>query len=251
LTNILFKEINILSSCESTNLVLNNIYKEKPLKQNTIVVTDFQTKGVGQKGNFWESENKKNLLFSIGLVDIDLLAEKQFVLSIIVSLSIVNLLKKYFSNEKIQIKWPNDIYVGDKKIAGILIENSLIGNKIKNTIIGIGLNVNQVKFNSNIPNPISMKHILGKEIDVRLLLDEFIIEFEKMFFSLQNGGEINLKLEYLDILYKKNESCKYIIRGKLQQAIILGIDTYGFLEMQLNNRVEVFDIKDVKYILDD
>jgi len=250
LTNTLFKEISFLSSCESTNLVLNNIFKESVKKRNTIIVTNFQTKGVGQKGNFWESENKKNLLFSVGLVDIDLLAEKQFILSVIVSLSIIKLLKKYFPNEKIQIKWPNDIYIGDKKIAGILIENSLVGNKIKNTIIGIGLNVNQVKFNKDIPNPISMKQILGKEIDVRLLLDEFVIEFEKMYFSMQNGGEVALKSEYLDLLYKRSKRCNYIIKGKLQEAVILGIDSYGFLEMKLNNVVEIFDIKDVEYILD-
>ena len=246
--NLLFQEIKYISFCESTNLVLNNIFKEKVLKDNIIIRTDFQTKGVGQKGNFWESKKGKNLLFSLSIGFENLLAVSQFYLSAIASLSIVSLLKKYLSNEIISIKWPNDIYVGGKKIAGILIENSLIGERIKRSTIGIGINVNQIIFESDAPNPVSLGAITYETFELDSLLNEFINEFEKYYIELEAENFEQIKDEYLCILYQKDEVCNYIIDNKKQEGVIKGVDEFGFLKMEINGKIRSFDIKEVRYL---
>jgi len=249
MNNLLFQEIKYISSCESTNLVLNNILKEKASNDNIILRAGFQTKGVGQKGNYWESENGKNLLFSLSIGFEKLLAVNQFYLSAIVSLSIVGLLKEYLPNDNISIKWPNDIYVGKKKIAGILIENSLLGDKIKRSIIGIGINVNQEIFESDAPNPVSLSTTTGELFELDILLNEFIIEFEKYYHELEAENFMQIKDEYLCNLYQKDEICNYIIDKKIQEGVIIGVDEFGFLSMEINGQISSFDIKEVKYLM--
>jgi BirA family biotin operon repressor/biotin-[acetyl-CoA-carboxylase] ligase len=249
INNSLFQEIKFVSSCESTNLVLNNILKEKDSNENIILRTDFQTKGVGQKGNYWESENGKNLLFSISIGFEKLLAVHQFYLSAIVSLSIVGILKEYLPNETISIKWPNDIYVGKKKIAGVLIENSLIGNRINRSIIGIGINVNQKGFIGDAPNPSSLGIITGNIYDLDSLLNHFITEFGKYYQKIKEEKFEQIKSEYLKILFQKDEVNNYIIEHKQTEGIIRGVDKFGFLSIEIYGQISSFDIKEVKYLV--
>ena len=249
MNNSLFQEIKYISSCESTNLILNNISKEKDFNENIILRTDFQTKGVGQKGNYWESENGKNLLFSISIGFEKLLAVHQFYLSAIVSLSIVGILKEYLPNEAISIKWPNDIYVGKKKIAGVLIENSLIGNRINRSIIGIGINVNQEIFHGNVPNPTSIKLISFINNDIEELLLGFIHKFEIEYSMLIDNSFDIIKTKYLELLYQKDKVCSYIIEQNQTDGIIRGIDELGFLNIEVKGQIRSFDIKEVKYLL--
>jgi len=137
-------------SIHSTNsLMYDEVSNTPDLNEGYVIRTDYQTSGRGQIGNTWESKSGKNLL-----------AEDQFLVSKIICLSLVELLNEY-DLEKVRIKWPNDIYVGDKKIAGILIQNMLQGKQIKASIIGIGLNVNQEFFESEAPNPTSLKLRIG------------------------------------------------------------------------------------------
>mgnify|MGYP003407842988 CR=1 FL=1 len=163
-------KITRFKTLESTNQYLQNLLNEGIDIVDNIVVTDYQTSGKGQGKNVWESEDGKNLLFSIALDMSFLKAENQFILTQIVSVTMINVLKNYLPEESLSIKWPNDIYFNDKKIAGILIKNEIKGMMMGTSIIGIGLNVNQTSFDENLPNPISMKMITGKDFDLDELL---------------------------------------------------------------------------------
>ncbi|MBP1664245.1 MAG: biotin/acetyl-CoA-carboxylase ligase, partial [Bacteroidetes bacterium] len=148
-----------IESTSSTNLLLQQMMRQEDLPEGYIVYTGFQTAGKGQTGNSWESEPNKNLLFSVLLRPRSIKADKQFILSQITGLAVKKVLDKFTGD--ISIKWPNDIYWKEKKIGGILIENSLIRDCINTCVIGIGLNVNQEKFLSDAPNPVSLKQITG------------------------------------------------------------------------------------------
>lgn len=166
------KTINIkleqVKETTSTNDYLAKLCKENKAKEFYTVVAESQTNGKGQRGNTWEAESGKNLTFSMVLYPTALKAKEQFSLSMVAALSCHQALGNY--TDGFSIKWPNDIYWKDKKIGGILIENELEGKYITQSIIGIGLNVNQDKFYSDAPNPVSLKQILGVEVDLQELL---------------------------------------------------------------------------------
>jgi BirA family biotin operon repressor/biotin-[acetyl-CoA-carboxylase] ligase len=193
-----------LEETESTNSYLKQLLREKHLEEGSIVVADYQTGGRGQRGNSWISAKGKNLLFSLLIYPKNVFAKDQFIISRIASLAIKNTLDRF--THDICIKWPNDMYWKDKKIAGILIENDLKGNKIENTIIGIGLNLNQEIFPSELPNPVSLKQITGvtynKESILNMLLHEFFILYRK----LEQGkiGTIEIEEEYMHNLYRRD-----------------------------------------------
>ena len=183
---------------ESTNSLLKELSLKEKLPEGYLVYTDFQTAGKGQPGNSWESENGKNLLFSILIYPHNILITEQFILSQITSLAIKKVLDNYTGD--ITIKWPNDIYWKEKKICGILIENSLLRYKIDKCIIGIGLNINQEIFTSNAPNPVSLKQITGKETD----RDKILQNIHHQLITLYKNTDIeNIKKEYHHNLYRK------------------------------------------------
>ena len=152
----------------STNDYLANLCRESKAKEFYTVVAKNQTNGKGQRGNSWESESGKNLTFSIVLYPTALEANKQFILSMLAALACHEALSNYTNG--FSIKWPNDIYWKDKKIGGILIENELEGKYITQSIIGIGLNINQEAFHSDAPNPVSLKQIIGAEVNLQEVL---------------------------------------------------------------------------------
>lgn len=159
---------------ESTSTYLASIADKAA--HGTVVRADVQTAGRGQRGNSWESEPGRNILMSILLRPESLLPTRQFLLSQAVSLAIVDVLDRYLPREKACIKWPNDIYVGDRKICGILIENAISKGRIISSIAGIGINVNQTIFSSGVPNPVSMAQIAGREFSIAQLTREFASE---------------------------------------------------------------------------
>lgn len=182
---------------ESTNSLLKELSLKEKLPEGYLVYTDFQTAGKGQPGNSWESENGKNLLFSILIYPHNILITEQFILSQITSLAIKKVLDNYTGD--ITIKWPNDIYWKEKKICGILIENSLLRDKIDKCIIGIGLNINQEIFTSNAPNPVSLKQITGKETD----RDKILQNIHHQLITLYKNTDIeNIQKEYHHNLYR-------------------------------------------------
>ena len=192
------------ASTASTNTFLHEMMRQDKLPEGFLLYTDFQTAGKGQPGNTWESENGKNLLFSMLLYPYSIKVNEQFILSEITSLAIRKVLEKY--TDDICIKWPNDIYWKDKKIAGILIENSLFRDRIDTCIIGIGLNVNQEVFISNAPNPVSLRQITGNDINREILLMEIQAELLNIY---QNYSPEFIHQEYLNNLYRRNGFHRY------------------------------------------
>ena len=167
-----------------------------------VVATDYQTAGKGCGSNAWESERGKNLTFSMLIHPDGIAAREQFRITEVVSVALCRTLQPYIYN-KVEIKWPNDIYVGDRKLCGILIENRLQGNVIVDCIIGIGLNVNQRVFLSDAPNPVSMYQLTGQELDRDELLKAFIENLDQEWQNKTNGSE------YRELLYRKGKDGLY------------------------------------------
>ena len=167
-----------------------------------VVATEYQTAGKGCGSNAWESERGKNLTFSMLIHPDGIAAREQFHITEVVSVALCRTLQPYIYN-KVEIKWPNDIYVGDRKLCGILIENRLQGNVIVDCIIGIGLNVNQRTFVSDAPNPVSMYQLTGQELDRDELLKAFIENLDQEWQNKTNGSE------YRELLYRKGKDGLY------------------------------------------
>ncbi|MES2829127.1 MAG: biotin--[acetyl-CoA-carboxylase] ligase [Bacteroidota bacterium] len=191
-----------LEAVDSTNNYLKVLLsKSEPLAEGTVILADNQFSGRGQRGNTWLSEPGLNLTFSILLNPTLLKVEHQFKLNMAVSIGIKNALCKYVP-EEIKVKWPNDIYFGKKKIGGVLIENTLQGNVIKHSIIGIGINVNQREFGS-LPNgrASSIAEILQQDVDLRTILEQICHCIEAQYLRLLAGSGKTQHQEYLNCLY--------------------------------------------------
>ena len=238
-----FDEIN------STNVFLYDKMAEKNDISDTVVVAAHQTAGRGMDKNRWESEAGKNLLFSIALKSNFLEAENQFKISQAVSVAIVETLQNIINSDKFFIKWPNDIYFGDKKLAGMLIQNTIEGRMMGTSIIGIGLNVNQMEFSKDIPNPISLKLITSKSIDLDYLLNLLISGIKNSVESLRfesNQKEINEK--YISKSYRFGIWSDYFHQNQVKQLKITGFDKYGRLLLQdKEGAVIVCDVKELQF----
>jgi BirA family biotin operon repressor/biotin-[acetyl-CoA-carboxylase] ligase len=223
------------------------LLREKELTEGTVIRAGFQTAGKGQQGNRWESERDKNLLFSIILFPSSVEPDEQFLISMTISLGICDYLKQFLSN--VTIKWPNDIYVNNNKLAGILIENSLIGHYIESSVAGIGININQETFSQEIPNPVSVKIITGKEHDTDLFLRELLSRLDKRYKQLLYGDRDQIRNEYFSNLYRAGEWHYYKSEGKLFKGKIASVSTSGILTMeQEEKQFGEFSFKELDYI---
>ncbi|MCK9254680.1 MAG: biotin--[acetyl-CoA-carboxylase] ligase [Bacteroidales bacterium] len=234
-----------LEKINSTNLYAQELLNKKQISETTLIYTNSQIKGKGMGENSWYSEDYKNLIFSL-LVFNKFKAIDHFKISIIVSLSIFEYLN--LKGVSAKIKWPNDIYLKSKKIAGILIENSIMGDFISNSIIGIGLNLNQEKFPKNLTNAISLKNETNIEYNIEeetFLLSNIIIKnFEK--YKLKSFEF--LRDLYLKNLYKFQEKCLFQSKFRKFEGIIKGIDNFGYLLIELNGNIEKFYFKEIEFI---
>ena len=247
-------KITRFKTLESTNAYLQNLLNEGVDIVDNIIVTDFQTSGKGQGKNIWQSEDGKNLLFSVALDMSFLKAENQFLLTQIVSVTMINVLKKYLPEESLFIKWPNDIYFNDKKIGGILIKNEIKGMMMGTSIIGIGLNVNQTSFDENLPNPISMKMITGNDFDLDELLSaisyqlsvnsqQSIVNGQQQIFNFQFST-----FNYTNKLYRYKQWASYEHEGVVKEMMIIGYDQFGRLILkEKNDREVVCDLKEISF----
>ena len=233
---------------DSTNNYLSKLSDKETVPEFTVVQSDFQTAGKGQRGNSWETEKGKNLLFSVILYPTFLEARQQFILSQLVSLSIKEELDQW--TEDISIKWPNDIYWKDKKICGILIENDLTGTHIARSILGIGININQKTFISDAPNPISLKQITGQEYDTASIL-KAVMQRIKSYYSLLKQGDITPIIQrYQNALFRKNGIHSYCDAEGEFKAEIIGVEPDGhFLLQDENGKIRRYVFKEVQYLL--
>ena len=229
----------------STNELAKKLLKEHKNQLPFVVQTNYQTQGKGQYQKSWESLPGENLLFSLVIKAPKIVIEQQFDISKAISVSIREVLSK-LTNAKVCIKWPNDIYVGNDKIAGVLIENTIVGQKLDNCIIGIGLNVNQTVFSSNLPNPTSLKLLRQKAFDLDKLKKDII---DEIFLNLQDINSIDKV--YKRFLYRKGELEQFSnSKGENFYGVIQGTDNIGRLLVRTeNNTIKSFSNNEIRFIL--
>ena len=214
---------------------------QAPCEENLVVVTEFQTAGRGCGTNTWESERGKNLLFSMLIHPEHIHVSRQFHISMAVSLAICEALGQHIGD--VSIKWPNDIYWRNGKICGILIENTLQGSVIKNSIIGVGLNVNQRQFVSDAPNPVSIWQICEHEMDREQLLKDILRCFEYYLYR-------DIKAQYCSMLYRKKGFHPYADKDGAFMAEIVDVEDAGHLVLcDEDGKTRRYAFKEVSFII--
>jgi len=237
-----------LNEVESTNQYLTELVESNKIDDGTAIVCFNQTKGRGQKGNSWFSEPGKNISYSIIIYPDSIVARNQFIISQMVALSVKSFLDEFTGN--ISIKWPNDIYWNDKKIAGILIENKLAGNFITYSVIGIGININQETFPSELPNPVSLTQITGETYDLKYLVNKLHHKMLRSIENLSRGIENNIQRYYVNNLYHRDGFHAYHDKDGDFSARIRGVSGLGNLILEHEDgTVKDYALKEVSYIL--
>jgi BirA family biotin operon repressor/biotin-[acetyl-CoA-carboxylase] ligase len=233
---------------DSTNLYMKRLAREEHPEEGSLVIADHQTAGRGQMGSPWFSTKGDNLTFSLLIYPKGVEVAKQFIISRIASLAVKNTLDQF--TDDIRIKWPNDIYWKDKKIAGMLIENDIQGKHIENSVIGIGININQLDFPPELPNPVSLRQITGTLQDRDYILETFMREFFLLYRELQQGETETIEDEYMLDLYRINDYYWFEDeRGKFQ-ARIENVMPSGHLLLRTFDADEVrkYAFKEVSFI---
>jgi BirA family biotin operon repressor/biotin-[acetyl-CoA-carboxylase] ligase len=246
---IIGSEIIRLKVVDSTNRFLMDwLTREKP-GEGTLVIADFQTSGKGTDGSKWESEPGRNLTFSFVLYPSFLAIEAQFYLNKIISLGLIDLVREVLPERNdIRIKWPNDIYIGNNKAAGTLIQNGVKGNRFDFSVIGIGLNVNQVLFTREVANPVSLQTVAHHAFDLEELLEQTIIKIDQRYNLLKLGAKKEIDEDYLQFLYLKDQLSAYIYQGNPIQAMITGVNRYGRLILEIpGEKIIECDLKEIKF----
>lgn len=238
-----------LANTNSTNEFATDLLKNNDVAEGTVIWAISQTKGKGQKGNRWESEDGKNLTFSIILHPAKLDPSRQFLLNKAISLGVIDFLKTKVDETLVKIKWPNDIYVGKCKIAGILIENEILGTNLQSSIIGIGLNVNQLIFSKNLPNPTSLRLIMETELDTEKVLIELLNKIEERIIKLYNNDILYINNDYLNNLLYYNDYKNYLWKDIEIEAMIVDISEYGQLILKtIDNKIIKCDLKEIVFL---
>ncbi|AOM76592.1 biotin--[acetyl-CoA-carboxylase] ligase [Pedobacter steynii] len=238
-----------LSEVDSTNNFLKVLVSNsEPLTEGTVIMADKQFAGRGQQDNIWHTEPGLNLTFSIYLKPSFLPVGKQFLLNMAVSIGIRNALQR-FVKDGIRIKWPNDIYFGHQKMGGVLIENMLSGSTYKSTIIGIGINVNQLHFDSRkLKSATSLKEILQQDVNLIELLAEICSHIEKQYLQLKAGGYSQLKDDYVRGLYKFNEPAVYRQNGEVIEGRITEVTESGLLGILRAGELRHYNFKEIEFL---
>ena len=241
-------------SIGSTNTYLRELKGGDPAFEYEVAVASFQTAGRGQKGNSWESEAGKNLLFSILAHPRNIDVREQFYISQAIALAVSDSVMDAIGPEyagDVSVKWSNDVYWKDFKMAGILIENTLQGSSILDTVAGVGLDVNQEVFVSDAPNPISLKNITGREFDIELLLNDITSRFIG-YMELPPEKRPDVDRLYRDRLYRREGLHRFRDEKGEFRASIEGIRPDGCL-MLLTDGGEhrVYEFKQVQFILNE
>jgi len=224
-----------------------NMLSNSDPKHNICAYTYNQTSGRGQIGRKWYSGSDKNISCSYRYQCLKVEAKDQFYINMAFALTILSFIQT-FVEENVTIKWPNDIYVGDNKIAGILIQNSLKANLISSTILGVGINVNQVEFPVEIPNPTSLYLEGQKEynlLELQLLLSDIL---EEKMQLVQQSPEL-IKDAYQSHLYRINEKHQFNIEDTLKEGIILGVSETGKLQLEIDGLLKEYNFRELQFVI--
>ena len=233
---------------ESTNLTAIEYLSKNTPSDGTTIYTYQQQGGRGQIGSKWESEPDKNVSLSTILFPDFLSSRQQFLLSQTVSLAIYDFLSTYITSN-LRIKWPNDLYVGNKKIGGILIQNVLSGSRLQSAVVGIGININQTVFLSNAPNPVSLSELTGETYHLDALMEELCQAFDLRDRQLRAEKFEEIERSYLARLYRYKEQAVFQ-RENLSIFVgqIIGVAPDGKLQIMTHKGKEEFALKEVKFV---
>ncbi len=236
-----------VESLDSTNSYASEMMRQIALPEGSLIYSFVQLKGRGQRGNSWESEPNKNVALSLVMRPKFLAVEEQFSLTKIASLAVADLMAEMLGSEEIRIKWPNDIYVKDKKIAGILIENTLKESQIQASVVGIGINVNQAKFTAECATSLLLS--AGREFDLLELTGRLCELFEAKYLILRAGKLEAVEAAYLKQLYRIGEWAEYSSKETVFEGKIKGVSKIGKLQVELKlGEIKEFDLKEIRFI---
>jgi BirA family biotin operon repressor/biotin-[acetyl-CoA-carboxylase] ligase len=247
--NTLFigQKLIYVPECHSTNTLLNELNEKSDLPEGAVLITDNQTAGRGQRGNSWEAEAGKNLTFSILLKPKFLEPRNQFQLNMMVSIALAEAIGSV-TNLDIKVKWPNDLFTGDKKVGGILIENQLLGSSLSSSIIGIGVNVNQEQFNN--PGAASLLNITNKMYSLEVIFLNILESIERAYLELRSARPGDLRERYLNSLYRYHRPHQFTSNGEKFTGTIRDVDENGQLCVETDEGIKVFAFKQIGFVID-
>jgi BirA family biotin operon repressor/biotin-[acetyl-CoA-carboxylase] ligase len=238
------KNLLFLPECHSTNSYLQELCRHEGVPEGTLVITDHQTAGRGQRNNVWMAEPGKNLTFSVVLQPLFLAPASQFRLSQAVALAIKDALAG-LTQKPLAIKWPNDILLNGKKLGGILIENQLAGTRWERSIIGIGLNVNQTLF--DLPHATSLALQEGVPFGLDEVLDRLCQSLEVRYLQLKRGALEAVQQDYLNALFGWGQSLRFESMHGSFEGTIAGVEDNGRLLVKTGEEMKAFDLKEIRY----
>jgi BirA family transcriptional regulator, biotin operon repressor / biotin---[acetyl-CoA-carboxylase] ligase len=252
-TLFLGKITKYLSTCHSTNDIASEMiqktqFSQEEVIEGTVIVTDNQTAGRGQRGNSWEAQAGENLTFSLILKPSFLQASEQFQLNVAVSLGVYDFLSKYL-DEGLKVKWSNDLYYENQKLGGILIENTLSGYQIGYSVVGIGLNINQKNFGISTATSLFNLSCPPQPYQLEELLENLLEAIEKNYLALKNGNYQQLKAKYLSVLFRFQEWHWFKQNEKEFMGQIIGIDETGKLALEVNDKINYYDFKEIQFVI--
>jgi BirA family biotin operon repressor/biotin-[acetyl-CoA-carboxylase] ligase len=240
------QEIICLPSCESTNAVAQELLYKNEATEGTVVVTTAQTKGRGQRGNGWEAAPGQNITLSVVLLPRFLAVSQQFYLNMAVALAVLDFGLLFVPPDLLTVKWPNDLFFGNKKWGGILIENSVSGACLQHAVVGIGININQRQFQS--PQAVSWAQITGKQFALPALTARLLEQLEKRYLELRQLQLEKLRHDYLRRLYRYQEPALFETGGQRVSGRILGVSESGQLAVQIEEQLRYFNFNEIAYL---
>jgi len=244
--NFIGKFLVPLDEVDSTNEHAKRMMSKSKPPDGTVIIARYQTRGRGQIGKSWESARGENLTFTIILYPEFLVAKRTFSLSEAVCLGLKDFATSL--NISVSIKWPNDIYHHDKKLAGLLVENIWMGDKLNYSVVGIGLNVNQTEFSPELPNPTSLRLITGNKFESALLLHSILGYIETWYLQLKSGQYEEIRFQFENSLYGLGKKRLFRAANENFEGAICGVNDEGLLLIQIDGSKRMFRNNEVVYL---
>jgi BirA family biotin operon repressor/biotin-[acetyl-CoA-carboxylase] ligase len=240
--------IKLLAVDSTNNFLKRMVSNSEPLPEGTVIMAENQYEGRGQVGSKWHAEPGKNLTFSILLRPSFMQLRAQFNLNMTISIAIQKALESLIGTG-LSVKWPNDIYFGHQKIGGMLLENIVAGSHIKACIVGIGINVNQEVFETELQDRASsIYQILHRHVDLVTLLAEICSHIEAGYLKLKAGNYNSLRNEYLNYLYQYNIKANYRQNGEIIEGKIVDVSENGLLSLETIEGIKTYNFKEIEFI---